>query len=82
MYTDGSKTEQGVAFAVYSEIFSTSLRVINVTSIFTAELHRNLEANNYRAYVVEENFPIATESKNSIKAILKLCPRNPVVKEY
>ena len=45
IYTDGSKTEQGVAFAVYSENFSTSKRMSYNTSIFTAELHGILETN-------------------------------------
>ena len=81
LYTDGSKTEQGVAFAVYSEDFSTSKRVSNSTSIFTAELYGILEAINYSANVAEENILIATDSKSSIQAIRKLYPRNPIVQK-
>ena len=46
LYTDGSKTEQGVAFVVYSEKFSTSKRISNINSIFTAEFYGTLEAIN------------------------------------
>ena len=53
--TDGSKAEQGVAFAVYSENFSSSKRVSSCTSVFTAELYGILEAINYSVNVAEGN---------------------------
>ena len=78
LYIDDSKTEEGVAFAVYSENFSTSKRVSNSTSKFTADLYGIPEAINYSANVAEENILIATGSKSSIQAIRKLYPRNPI----
>ena len=43
IFTDGSKTENGVAFTVYSEHLSISKRIDNCASIFTAELTAILE---------------------------------------
>ena len=41
IYTDGSKTEQGETFAVYSKNFSTSKRVSNSTSTFTGDAYQD-----------------------------------------
>ena len=79
LHNDGSKTEQGLAFAVYSENFDTPKRVSNSTSIFTVEVYGTLEAMNYSANVAEENILIATDSKSSTQAMRKLYPRNPIV---
>ena len=79
LYTHGSKREQGVASALYSEKFSSSKRVSNSTSIFTSELYGFLEAINYSANVAEEIILMATDSTSSIQAKRKLYPRNPMV---
>ena len=81
IFTDGTKTEQGVAFAVYSENFSTSKRISNSTSIFTAELFGILEAINYKSNVAEVNILIATDTKSLMQATKTLpkkpnCPKN------
>ena len=47
LYSNDSKTEQVVAFAVLSKNVCTSERASNSTSIFTPELYGNLEAINY-----------------------------------
>ena len=74
--TDCSKTEQGIAFAVYSENFSTSNTVSNCTSIFTAELYRFLEVTSYSVNVKEEHILLASDSKSLIKEIRTYYPNN------
>ena len=80
--TDDSKTEQGVAFTVYSENFKRSKIVSNSTSIFTAELYGFLETINYSTNVAKENIRTATDSRSSINTIRKLYPRSkPIVQK-
>ena len=54
IYTDVSKTEQRVSFAVYNKNFSTTVRILSITSIFTTELYEILEAINYSANVAKK----------------------------
>ena len=80
--TDGSKTEQGVGFPVYSENLCTSQWVSSNTSIFTVELYGIVQAISYSANVAEENVIIAaTYYKSSIQAIWKLYPWNQIVQQ-
>ena len=81
IYTDGSKTEQGVAYAIYSENFNTSRRIPDCSSIFTAELYGLLEAINYSNNVTEESIILITDSQSSIQAITNLYPQNPIVQK-
>ena len=69
LYTNSSKTEQGVDFAVCSANYTTSKIVSNCTSIFTAEIYGILEAFNYSVNVAEETNLLATNSESSILAI-------------
>ena len=54
IYLDGSKTEQGVVFAVNIENFSTSIRIWNWTTIFTVELFGSPLAINYSANLTKK----------------------------
>merc|ERR1712082_195690 len=78
-FTDGSKTENGVAFAVYSEHFSLARRINNCASIFTAELTAILEALKHSQNINRNCVSIITDSKSSIQAIRKLYPQNPII---
>ena len=79
IFTDGSKTENGVAFAVYSEHFSIPQRINNCASIFTAELTAILEALKHSRSINNSSISIITDSKSSIQAIRKLYPQNPII---
>ena len=78
LYTDGFKTEQEVAFAVHCEIFCTSKRLSNSTSIFPVELYGILEVIKYSANIAEENILIGRDSKSSTQTIRKLYQKNPI----
>ena len=81
LYTDGSKTEQGVAYGIYSENYQASERLPNDTSIFTAELYGILEAIKYGEDVPEENVLLVTDSRSSIQAVQKLFSTNQLVQK-
>jgi len=78
----GSKTEQGVASALFSENFQISKRLPNGTSVLTAESYGVVEAINYGATVPAENILIVTDSRCSIQAIKKLYPTNSMVQKF
>ena len=67
LYTDGTKTEKGVASAAYNENFSTSKRVSNCTRIIAAELYGILDAKNYNANAPKKNIHLATDYKSSLQ---------------
>ena len=84
VYTDGSKTTDGVAFAIVgfqrSEIFSAESRKIrNEASIFAAELYAILLAVQKSTKLDIYEITIISDSKSSIQAITNTHSKNPIV---
>ena len=81
LYTDGSKTDTGVGFAVVGGGCDISRRINGTASVFTAELLAILEAVEQSQRMVGEITTIITDSKSSIQAINRLYHDNPIVQE-
>ena len=81
IYTDGSKTNQGVAYAIYSTDFSISKKLNECTSIFTAELAAILAAIERSNGIAQNKITIITDSKSSIQAIQVIYTSNPIVQQ-
>ena len=84
IYTDGSKTNTGVAFSVagYQQggIIRTEARKIPPeASIFTAELYAILLAVRKGAKTTYNYVTIVSDSKSSIQAINQIPSKNPIV---
>ena len=77
VFTDGSKTDGGVAYAIISDNRTITHRIQNTASIFTAEtlaIQRTLDELN-------GNILICTDSKSAIQAISCYQHRNPIIQQ-
>ena len=81
IYTDGSKTDEGVAYAVSGEGSHSSHRIDGSASVFTAELLAILKAIRTPLSDSNQSITIVSDSKSSIQAINKLYPTNPIVNQ-
>ena len=81
VYTDGSKTNEGVGFSIFCEDTSSSHRLENHFSIFSAELYALLEAVKYAKTRPGERVVLITDSRSSIQAIMKPYSRDVLVQK-
>lgn len=80
IFTDGSKTDTGVGYALVTEGEKISRRIENHSSIHTAELLAISSAINFAIQNTNNHIiTIATDSRSSIDAILKFNNNNPIV---
>ena len=81
MYTDGSKSEQGVGSAVYipSENYSKSLSLPKEASIFTAEAVAVLLAIEVAGRMPDEEYTVYTDSRSVMMTLLQFEPKNPLI---
>ena len=79
VFTDGSKDENGVGFAVVSERATISGKLQDLATVFSAELTAILEAINHVHDSEYAQANIITDSRSSIQAIMNIQPRNPIV---
>ena len=82
IYTDGSKSVDGVGFAIrYSRICSESDRMSNSASVFTAELTAIKYALVSLFESPQRNFVLFTDSSSAIAAIKQFNSKHPIVGE-
>ena len=81
IYTDGSKSDDGVAYATINSETTVKRKIDPISSIYTAELHGIMEAINLSSTYVNSKITIFTDSKSSIQGITKLINRNPLIQE-
>ena len=83
IYTDGSKTEEGVSYAIITPFEMKSAKIQRTASIFTAELIAIKETLIELSTDRHCNSPltICTDSKSSIQSISSYLHPNPVVQE-
>ena len=79
VYTDGSKSEQGVGFGIYSEQLSTSHKLLGTSSIYTAELYAILETLRTLDGDSGNRFTIFSDSSSSLKGIQQLNSNHPII---
>lgn len=79
IYTDGSKTADGVGCACYSATWTDKSRLPDMASIFTAELMAIRQAITYSENNLHQNkITIFSDSKSAIQSISSRSP-NPIV---
>ena len=81
IYTDGSKSEIGVACASVSDNFQIQMRLPDSASIFTAELTAILYTLDMVSSCKEDEFLIICDSRSSIEAIGHHKISNPIIFE-
>ena len=83
VYTDGSKTKDGTAFAAtrLRPAFSKSSRLQDSSSIYAAELMAVFAAVRETQFVPETTVIIVSDSKSSVQSISSLQNLNPLVTE-
>ena len=78
-YTDGSKTEEGVGYAVVSPDKTTKGRITTEASVFTAELYALREAINNTLHDNSTNHTIFSNSQSALMALSSYKTRSPLV---
>ena len=83
VYTDGSRSLEGVGCAVVSDHSVVEKRLPSVTSSFTAELLAILNALIFIFYsnLSRRSFVVFTDSMSSLLSLGKIFPSNPLIKE-
>ena len=79
IYTDGTKCEEGVAYAYLHGETTFSQRIQSCASIFTAELYAIYSSLNYVAELQNKPVTIHCDSRSAIMAITKYPAKNPLV---
>ena len=79
IYTDGSKSEEGAGYGVFSDDFSLRVRIPNQASIYTAELLAILAALRHISEVQHRNSVIFTDSRSCIEGIANLRNAHPII---
>ena len=79
VYTDGSKMEDAVAAAAVSNDYELSRRLLDGSSIFSAEIRAILLGLSIVRHTTGKNFILFTDSKSSLQAIEQNDPENPLV---
>jgi len=81
VYTDGSKTNDAVAFAAHTDDFSVSYRLNKKAKIHTSELEVILEAISESFPRSNRNIAVFTDYRSSIHAITKVFTNNHIVQK-
>ena len=80
MFTDGSKTRDGVGCAAVNQNITIYKKLNPISSVYTAELHAIKEAIYHEASKQSESLTIITDSKSSIQGIINCKTKNPIIK--
>ena len=81
IYTDGSKTDQGVGFAAVSSYRNFAFSLPSKASVFTAELMAILYALKIVNEVQADKFVIYSDSRSAVEALRNYTHPNPLVTE-
>jgi kelch-like protein 2/3 len=79
LYTDGSKTDDGVGYAYVCHEVEYSRHIQAEASIFTAELLAIYDALSYAETVDNPSITIFSDSRSAIQALAKYLNKNPIV---
>ena len=81
IYTDGSKSQDGVGFATVFPDFTIKRRLHNCASVFTAELYAILLALKFLVTLSENSFVIVSDSRSALLAIEAYNSKHPLIME-
>lgn len=81
VYTDGSKSENGVGFSVILPQAVKSKRLPDAASIYSAELHAVLFALAYFTRIGRDSFVIYSDSRSALQSICDPFSFHPIVQQ-
>lgn len=81
VFTDGSKTDDGVGYACVGDGIDESRRIQSTISNFTAELYAIHDALRYCIAQRDADITIATDSRSCIQAVVRYNHANPIVQK-
>ena len=79
IYTDGSKTSEGVEFAVVADDSCVSAKLSSSASIYTAELTDIIDAMNMAYHTNQKSFVIYSDSKSALESLNNYNSPHPLV---
>ncbi|KAK9505958.1 hypothetical protein O3M35_009913 [Rhynocoris fuscipes] len=80
VYTDGSKTELGTGYAIYSDGYEEKHKLLQRTSIFTAELLAISRAVEVSLEWEEKNIVLGSDSLSALRVVENKFTENPIAK--
>ena len=81
LYTDGSKSSEGVGFAVVADDFCGFAKLSSSASIYTAELTAIINAMNVAYHTNQKSFVIYSDSKSALESLNNYNSSHPLVQK-
>ena len=81
IYTDGSKTSEGVGFAVVADDSCDFAKLSSSASIYTAELTAIIDAMNMVYHTNQKSFVIYSDSKSAMESLNNYNSSHPLVQK-
>ena len=81
IYTDGSKSSEGVGFAVVADDFCDSAKLSSSASIYTAELTAIINAMNVVYHTNQKSFVIYSDSMSALESLNNYNSSHPLVQK-
>ena len=81
IYTDGSRSSEGVGFAVVADDFYDSAKLSTSASIYTAELTVIINAMNVVCHTNQKSFVIYSDSKSALESLNNYNLSHPLVQK-
>ncbi|VEN42095.1 unnamed protein product, partial [Callosobruchus maculatus] len=81
IYTDGSKTDEGVGAALVTSKGTYKFKLNDITSIYTAEQFSILQATNYIKEQTPGKYAICTDSLSTLLLLRKQSNAQPLIRE-
>ena len=81
IYTGGSKTSEGVGFAVVADDSCDSAKLSSSASMYTAELTAIIDAMNMAYHTSQKSFVIYSDSKSALESLNNYNPSHPLVQK-
>ena len=81
IYTDGSKSSEGVGFAVVADDFCDFAKLSSSASIYTAELTAIINAMNVAYHTNQKSFVIYSDSKSALESLNNYNSSHPLVQK-
>ena len=81
LYTDDSKSSEGVGVAVVVDDFCDSAKLSSSASIYTAELTAIINAMNVAYHTNQKSFVIYSDSKSTLESLNNYNSSHPLVQK-
>ena len=81
IFTDGSKTDNGTAYAIVNNNNTIAKEIGNINSIYSAELYAIMKAMIVADNCQERNITIYSDSRSSMQGLTKYINRHPIIQK-